>query len=191
MQKGWNEVLPYARVLDDTLKTAATPDEEPLRNTELLVTLGKLATELPEVEKHLGTLAPKLGGTVPKALTEVAQRLKALAATTSFQEFDAAARESYPTPEDFKTAVAQYGKARQLSDRAFDLSSARDYVSGACDVDTHLEFDRNALISFLAFEYAVKSRRSSAGANPARPIGRSAGSNQSDEGGNEFVEVLW
>jgi hypothetical protein len=29
------------------------------------------------------------------------------------------------------------------------------------------------------------------GANPTRPIGRSAGSNQSDEGGNEFVEVLW
>ena len=28
------------------------------------------------------------------------------------------------------------------------------------------------------------------GANPARPIGRSAGSNQSGEGGNEFVEVL-
>ena len=39
--------------------------------------------------------------------------------------------------------------------------------------------------------YAVKSRRFPAGANPARPIGRSAGSNQSDEGGNEFVEVLW
>ena len=130
VQKGWNEVLPYARVLDDTLKTAATPDEEPLRNTELLVTLGKLATELPEVEKHLGTLAPKLGGSVPKALTEIAQRLKALASTTSFQEFDAAVRESYPTPEEFKAAFAQYGKARQLSDRAFDLSSARDYVVG-------------------------------------------------------------
>jgi hypothetical protein len=35
-----------------------------------------------------------------------------------------------------------------------------------------------------------ESCRSPAGANPARPIGRSAGSNQGDEGGNEFVEVL-
>jgi hypothetical protein len=40
-------------------------------------------------------------------------------------------------------------------------------------------------------EYAVKSRRFSAGAIPARPIGRSAGSNRSDGGGSEFVEVLW
>ena len=38
--------------------------------------------------------------------------------------------------------------------------------------------------------YAVKSRQYPAGANPARPMDRSAGSNQSDEGGNEFVEVL-
>ena len=61
VQKGWNEVLPYARILDDTLKTTATPDEEPQRNAELRVALGKLATELPEVEKRLGALAPKLG----------------------------------------------------------------------------------------------------------------------------------
>jgi hypothetical protein len=152
IQKGWNEVLPYARVLDDTLKTAATPDEEPLRNTELRMLLGNLATQLPEVEKHLGTLAPKLGGSVPKALTEIAQRLKALASTTSFQEFDAAARENYPTPEDFKAAFAQYGKARQLSDRAFDLSSARDYVGGACEVGTSLDFDRTRLLTLLTFD---------------------------------------
>ena len=152
VQKGWNEVLPYARVLEDTLKTATTPDEEPLRNTELLVTLAKLATEIQEVEKNLGTLAPKLGGAVPKPLTETSQRLKALASTTSFQEFDAAVRESYPDPEEFKAVVAEYSKARQLSDRAFDLSSARDYVVGACEVDPHLEFDRKGLLSFLAFD---------------------------------------
>jgi hypothetical protein len=40
-------------------------------------------------------------------------------------------------------------------------------------------------------QYAVKRRRSPVGANPTRPIGRSAGSNQSGAGGNECVEVLW
>jgi hypothetical protein len=156
VQKGWNEVLPYARILDDTFKTAATPDEEPLRNAELLVPLAKLTAELPEVEKHLGTLAPKLGGSVPKALTEIVQRLKALAATASFQEFDAAVRESYPTPEDFKAAFAQYGKGRQLSGRAFDLSSARDYLAGACAVDSSLEIDRQGLLTLLAFDTLLK-----------------------------------
>ncbi len=36
-----------------------------------------------------------------------------------------------------------------------------------------------------------ESRRFSVGANPIRPIGRSAGSNQGDSGGNKCVEVLW
>ena len=36
-----------------------------------------------------------------------------------------------------------------------------------------------------------ESRRFPVGANPTRPIGRSAGSNQGDAGGNECVEVLW
>jgi hypothetical protein len=157
VQKGWNDVLPYARVLDDTLKTIATPDEEPVRNTELLVILGKLASELQEVEKHLGMLAPKLGGTVPASLKEIAQRLKALASATSFQEFDAAVRESYPSADEFKAAFAQYVRARQLSVRAFDLSSARDYVEGACVVDPSLEFDRKALLSFLTFDTLLKN----------------------------------
>ena len=43
----------------------------------------------------------------------------------------------------------------------------------------------------LIYSVRRESRRSPVGANSIRPIGRSAGSNQSDEGGNEFVEVLW
>ena len=52
------------------------------------------------------------------------------------------------------------------------------------------QWRRNRRFSVI---YSVRreSRRSPVGANPIRPIGRSAGSNQSDEGGNEFVEVLW
>ena len=157
VQKGWNEVLPYARVLDDTLKPTATPDEEPQRNTELLVALGKLKSELAEVEKHLGALAPKLGGAVPKTLIEIMQRLKALASTTSFQEFDAAVRESYAKPEDFQTAFEQFSKGRQLSDKAFDLSNARDYLAGACEIDKGLEFDRKGLAGFLAFDTLLKN----------------------------------
>ena len=43
-----------------------------------------------------------------------------------------------------------------MSDRTIDLSSARDYVGGACDLDPNLEFDRKSLLSFLAFETLLK-----------------------------------
>jgi len=154
VQKGWNEVLPYARVLDDTLKPVATPDEEPQRNEQLLGILSKFKAEVPEVEKSLNTLGSKLGGAVPKALTETYARLAGLAAADSFQEFDAAVRESYPSRDDFVKAFDQYTKGLQLRDRAFDLSQARDYVAAACDIE--IDFQRKAFLGYFAFDMLLK-----------------------------------
>lgn len=156
VQKGWNEVLPYARVLDDTLKTVATPDEEPQRNEQLLGILSKLNTELPETDKSLTMLASKLGSTVPQSFTETRARLSGLAVSTSFQEFDAAVRESYPSKEDFAKAFDQYSKGRQLVARAFDLSQAWDYLSGACDIASDVDFQRDAIKSFFEFGALLK-----------------------------------
>ena len=156
VQKGWNEVLPYARVLDDSLKTIATPDEEPQRNEQLLGILGKLKTELPEIEKSLTSLASKLGGNIPKTLSEIFARLSGLAATTSFQDFDAAVRESYQSQAEFAAAFDQYVKGRQLRDRAFDLSQAKDYLGAACDIDKSVDFERDSVLSFFAFDSLLK-----------------------------------
>jgi hypothetical protein len=42
-------------------------------------------------------------------------------------------------------------KGRRLRDRAFDLSSAKDYLNGACELEK-LEFDRKALVGYLNFD---------------------------------------
>ena len=164
IQKGWKDVLPYARVLDDTLKPAATPDEEPERDEQLLAILGKLKAEVPEVEKGLDSLAAKLGGAVPKSLAETCARLTGLTTVASFQEFDAAVRVSYPTAGDFGKAFEQYAKGCQLRDRAFDLSQARDYLTNACDITGPIDVERNSLLSFFGFETLL----SNPGVIPAR-----------------------
>lgn len=152
VQKGWNEVLPYARVLDDGLKPASTPDEELQRNDQLLTILAKLKEELPAVDHSVKTLADKLGGTMPKSFAELNARLGILVATASYQEFDAAVRESYAAPEKFKEAFADYEKARKLRDRAFDLGQARDYLVAACDINKAIELERNTNLGFFKFE---------------------------------------
>ncbi len=50
---------------------------------------------------------------------------------------------------------------------------------------------RRALPKTVDKSVCRESRRFSVGANPTRPIGRSAGSNQGGAGGNKCVEVLW
>jgi hypothetical protein len=152
VQKGWNEVLPYARVLDDSLKPASTPDEELQRNDQLLAVLAKLKEEIPTVDRSLKTLADKLEGVIPKSFTELIARLNILVATASYQEFDAAARESYVTPEKFKEAFAEYEKARKLRERDLQISQARDYLAAACDVDKSIELDRKTNLNYFKLD---------------------------------------
>jgi hypothetical protein len=69
LHKGWNEVLPYARVLAPGLKPATTPDEEQARNESLLETLAQLQLEIPEIEKNLGELAEAVANLAAKLET--------------------------------------------------------------------------------------------------------------------------
>ncbi len=152
MQKGWDQVLPYARVLENSLKPLAKPDDEPQRNEQLLDVLGKLKAELPQVEKGLSGLAAKLGGAVPKPLAETVGRLSGLAIAESFQAFDAAVRECYTTPEEFAKAYDSYAKGRRLQERAFELSQAWDYLSAACPINGAVDFQQKAVASYFAFD---------------------------------------
>ena len=93
---------------------------------------------------------------MPKSLTETLARLTGLASSGSFQEFDAAARESYPSRDDFAKAFDQYVKGRQLRDRAFDLSQARDYLSGACDINDSVDLQRDSTLCLFGFDGLLK-----------------------------------
>jgi hypothetical protein len=139
-------------VLDPGLKPAATPDEEQARNEALLAILAHLHLEIPEVEKSLVELAGVLGGALPQNLKEILARYRGLVTATSYQEFDAAVRESYADQEAFAAAHAQYDKARTVRDRAFHLSQMAEYLHKACAPDETIEFERTNLLHMLGFE---------------------------------------
>jgi hypothetical protein len=155
-QKGWNEVLPYARVLDPNLKTATTPEEELARNDSLVDTLGKLKTEIPDVEKNLAELATLLANPIPQPLKEIFARLKTIAATVSYQELDATVRENYADKDLFAAAYSQFENSRRVSNQAFKLSQIVDYLRKACEVNGALEVDRRSLLEMLNLQSLLK-----------------------------------
>ena len=77
---------------------------------------------------------------------------RGLVIATSYQEFDAAVRESYADQEAFAAAHAQYDKARTVRDRAFHVSQMADYLHKACAVEEDIEFERTSLLHMLGFE---------------------------------------
>jgi hypothetical protein len=151
-QKGWNEVLPYARVLDPSLKTAATPDEEQERNAELAKILRALETEIPQMMSTLQQVAPALDGAIDADFKLLLARFTAIAAASDFHEFDAVARENYETAEKFSAAFESFKRARQVRDAGIELMGAAAYLRAACKIDPSIEFDRTSLLSQIKFE---------------------------------------
>jgi hypothetical protein len=151
-EKPFNDVLPYAQILDANLTPANTTDEETARNSELCLALQTLARELPDMRENLKKLAGVLGGTLDDETTEAFARLEAIAATADYQEFDAVVRESYATPELFKAAYELYERGKRFTARYPELQTAKSYLDSlAVLADPQVTFDAKALLTQLNF----------------------------------------
>jgi hypothetical protein len=151
-EKPFNDVLPYARILDPNLTPASTPDEETARNAQLVAALREMASALPGVRENLKKLAGVLGGSLEPGTVEAFQRLEAIAATTDYLDFHATVRESYPRPELLQAAHELYQRGRRLTGRYPELQAARAYLDElARTEDSQLTFDAQALKVRLGF----------------------------------------
>ncbi len=156
-QKGWNEVLSYARILEPSLKTASTPDEEQERNAELTKLLGALESEVPQMDSTLQQVAPALDGGVDGDFKNLLGRFSAIAATSDFHEFDAVVRENYETAEKFSTAFDAFKRARLVRDAGVELMGAATYLRNACKIDPAIELERTSLLSQMYFDVLMAS----------------------------------
>jgi hypothetical protein len=151
-EKPFNDVLPYARVLDANLTPASSPEEETARNAELCAALRGLASALPEVRDNLKKLAGVLGGSVEPATVEAFGRLEAIAATEDYLGFHEVVRANYSQPDLFQAAHELYERARRLTARYPDLQAARAYLDDLARTDDpQLTFEAQGLRVQLGF----------------------------------------
>jgi hypothetical protein len=159
-EKPFNDVLPYALVVDPSLTTANTPDEEIARNSELMLALNTLAGDVPNTRDTLKKLSGVLGGSLDAQTTEVFQRLATIAATGDYQEFHSVVRENYTTPEQFQAATDLYQRAKRFNARYPDLQSAKTYLENLAQLgDVNLEHDARSLSDGMGFESLWKNEQ--------------------------------
>ena len=157
-QKGWNDILPYARVLDETLKPVALPEEEDARNEELARSLKSLAEHIAATRNALPNLAQLLGGKITSQMQELLQRLDAVAAANDFNEFGATVRDSYPSPEAFKEPVSRFGNLIKACEALSQLQHIKAYLQGAADLeDNDLAVRRMTLSGQLTFDSLIQN----------------------------------
>lgn len=152
-EKPFNEVLPYAQIIDPDLSAAHTPDEEVARNNELCRRLESLLGEVDAAHGDLSKLAAALGGKVDDATTEVLARLRVIAASEDYQGFHAVAKENYATPELFRSAYQLLERARRFNARRSQLQLDKSYLTAAAQLgDNELAFERDGLSQELQFD---------------------------------------
>jgi hypothetical protein len=157
-QKGWNDILPYARVLNETLKPVALPEEEDARNEELARLLKTLAERIAETRNALPTLAQLLSGKVTSEMLELLQRLDFVAAANDFNEFGATVRESYSSPEAFKEAFSRFGNLIKACEELSQLQHIKAYLQGAADLeDNDLAVRQMTLSGQLTFDGLIQN----------------------------------
>jgi len=157
-ETSWNTVLPWAKVLAPDLKTSNNPAEELERNDELLSALAGLQGQVPTVQHNLGRLQQLLGGEGVPELGLVFQSLTNMAATTSFQEFYAVAREAYPDAKaDFEPSWQLYERAVRLTEHYADIKAIKSYVD-ACPTlpSVDIATERNTLANVLTIPQLLK-----------------------------------
>jgi hypothetical protein len=157
-ETSWNTVLPWAKVLAPDLKTSNNPAEELERNDELLSVLAGLQQQVPTVQRILGRLQQFLGGEGIPELDLVFQQLANMAATASFQEFYAVAREAYPDAKvDLEPNWQLYERAIRLTERYADVQTIKSYAEACPNLATaDVATERNTLATVLTVPQLLK-----------------------------------
>lgn len=157
----WNDVLPYAREVADSLRT--TTDQADIeRQTEYLCqTLARMQPEVNNLQHNLEALAGTLNAALPQAATQAMHDLEQLTTEvpSSYADFYEKTETLFATPEALRDSMQTYVRLGQLAAVAAEISSTRRYLDEIKlrpnDVD--LAADRITLLTQMALEGLVDS----------------------------------
>jgi hypothetical protein len=124
----WNQVVPFARTLDDTL-TTTTDSQQKLEQEERLKRASLALKERVEaVNNSLASLARTLGSTLPASISEGLSPLRLLTQTADLDDFFATAQSQFKNEEQLVTVLSNFKILENLSHFSTDLGADRAYL---------------------------------------------------------------
>lgn len=124
----WNQVVPFARILDDTL-TTTTDSQQKLEQEERLKRASLALKERVEaVNNSLASLARTLGSTLPMSISEQLSPLLLLTQTVDLDDFFTIAQSQFDNEQQLATALSNFKILENLSHLSTDLGADRGYL---------------------------------------------------------------
>jgi hypothetical protein len=124
----WNQVVPFARILDDTLTTTTDSQQKLEQEERLKRACQALGQRVEAVDNSLRSLARTLGSTLPASISEKLSPLRLLTQTADLDDFFATAQSQFENEEQLATALSNFKTLENLSHLSVDLGADRAYL---------------------------------------------------------------
>jgi hypothetical protein len=124
----WNQVVPFARILDDTLTTETDSQRKLEQEERLKRACQALGQRVEAVDNSLKSLARTLGSALPELVLAQLSPLRLLTQTADIDDFFETAQAEFESEEQLETALSDFEALENLSHLSTDLGADRAYL---------------------------------------------------------------
>jgi hypothetical protein len=124
----WNQVVPFARILDDTLTTETDSQRKLEQEERLKRACQALGQRVEAVDNSLKSLARTLGSALPESVLAQLSPLRLLTQTADIDDFFETAQAEFESEEQLEKALGDFEALENLSHLSTDLGADRAYL---------------------------------------------------------------
>jgi len=124
----WNQVVPFARILDDTLTTTTDLQQKLELNERLKRACQALGQRVAFVDNSLKSLAKTLGSNLPRVVSKQLLPLQLLTQTSDLDSFFKIAQSQFENEEGLSLSVLDFGLLENISQASTNLGAERAYL---------------------------------------------------------------
>jgi hypothetical protein len=129
-EEGWNDILPFAKIMNPNLKTATAPDDVADQERQLLQVLDDIKNQIPRIKDNLRILSGKLAEDIPESKTEVIEKIEEITDVKTYGEFYAPFKDKdeYPDEHVLRAKFDEFEKLKAIADQSTGIVTMKSYL---------------------------------------------------------------
>ncbi len=126
----WEDVLPYAKIINPNLKLATLHDDIVEQERQLIQSINEIKNQMPRIEENISILSGKLSDSVPESKARILNETKTISTAVDYKEFFTPFKdkERYHDVNAFKAVHEEFKKIQEVADHGTEIVTMKTYL---------------------------------------------------------------
>lgn len=124
----WNDILPYAKIINSNLKTASSPEDIEEQEKQLIHSSSILKDQIPHIERNLDILSSKFNEIIPSGELAIVSQMQTIITAKDRLEFYSTLKTIYQNDQDFSKDIEIFNRLRKVTDSSTELITIKTYL---------------------------------------------------------------